>query len=68
MEIFGRERELARLDLFLESLHSGSAALLLEGEPGIGKTAVWRAEVDAAELGGVASRSDSCTTAWRTRP
>ena len=48
MEIYGRERELARLDSFLESLHSGSAALLLEGEPGIGKTTVWRAGVDAA--------------------
>ena len=68
MEIFGRERELARLDLFLESLHSGSAALLLEGEPGIGKTAVWRAGVDAAERGGLTSRSHSCTASWRRRP
>ena len=52
MEVFGRERELARLDSFLESLPSGSAAFLLEGEPGIGKTTVWRAGVAAAEARG----------------
>jgi DNA-binding CsgD family transcriptional regulator len=52
VHIFGRERELARLDSFLDSLLSGSAALLLEGEPGIGKTTVWRAGVDAAQARG----------------
>ena len=33
---------------FLDMLPIGPAALVLEGEPGIGKTTVWRAAVDAA--------------------
>jgi hypothetical protein len=36
------------VDRFVDLLPGGLAALVLEGEPGIGKTTVWRAAVDAA--------------------
>ena len=48
MQLVGRERERAELDRFLDLLPEGPAALVLEGDPGIGKTAVWRTAVDAA--------------------
>ena len=47
-EIVGRERELAIAESFLENLTSGACALLIEGEAGIGKTAIWRAATDRA--------------------
>jgi DNA-binding NarL/FixJ family response regulator len=39
---------MAGVDRFLELLPGGPAALVLEGDPGIGKTSVWRAAIDAA--------------------
>jgi DNA-binding CsgD family transcriptional regulator len=44
----GRQWELAEADRFLDAVPAGPAALVLEGEPGIGKTTIWRAAVDAA--------------------
>ena len=41
-DVIGRESELAILDRFLGSIPTGPSALLLFGEPGIGKTTVWR--------------------------
>ena len=39
-DVVGRDEELARLGAFLDRRGNGSAtAFLLEGEPGIGKTA-----------------------------
>jgi DNA-binding CsgD family transcriptional regulator len=47
--LLGRDVELALLRAFLERRpEDGAAALLVEGEPGIGKTAVWRAATEAA--------------------
>ncbi len=43
MEVIGRHREKAEADRFLDLLTEGPAALVLEGEAGIGKTTVWRA-------------------------
>jgi DNA-binding CsgD family transcriptional regulator len=48
-ELIGRERELATLARFVEGLERGPGALLLRGEPGIGKTVLWRAGIRAAE-------------------
>jgi DNA-binding CsgD family transcriptional regulator len=46
-EIVGRDKELQALSSFLEqSAYPG--ALLVQGDPGIGKTTLWRAGVDAA--------------------
>ena len=43
--VFGRGRELGAVAAFLDGLPSGPSGLLLEGEPGIGKTSVWLAGV-----------------------
>ena len=46
--IVGRETELASVSEFLDGGDSDARVLLLEGEPGIGKTMLWRAGVDEA--------------------
>jgi DNA-binding CsgD family transcriptional regulator/tetratricopeptide (TPR) repeat protein len=40
---------MASVDRFLDLLADGPAALVLEGDPGIGKTTVWRAAIEAAK-------------------
>jgi DNA-binding CsgD family transcriptional regulator len=40
--VIGRESELAILYRFLDSIPTGPSALLLSGDPGIGKTTVWK--------------------------
>ena len=40
--IVGRAAELARIDGFLAAVADGPATLLLEGELGVGKTALWQ--------------------------
>jgi DNA-binding CsgD family transcriptional regulator len=40
--VFGRENVLVAVDTALASAQRGLAALVLEGEPGIGKTTIWR--------------------------
>ncbi|MGZ4350287.1 MAG: AAA family ATPase, partial [Solirubrobacteraceae bacterium] len=49
----GRDAELAQVDLFLAELSTASGALALEGEPGIGKTTIWREAVDRARSMGM---------------
>jgi DNA-binding CsgD family transcriptional regulator len=49
-ELVGRDEELR---LVLSTLEDLPAAVVLEGDAGIGKTSVWRAAVDALEAGGV---------------
>jgi DNA-binding CsgD family transcriptional regulator len=41
-EIIGRREELLALEAFLGALPAGGQALLLEGDAGIGKTALWQ--------------------------
>jgi DNA-binding NarL/FixJ family response regulator len=48
VEVIGRQSEQERVDAFLDMLHDGPAALVIAGDPGIGKTTLWRAAVDAA--------------------
>ncbi|MBA2570803.1 MAG: AAA family ATPase, partial [Chloroflexi bacterium] len=50
--IFGRSGELASIERFLDEIAIGPSALLLEGEIGAGKTALWRAAVAAARARG----------------
>jgi DNA-binding CsgD family transcriptional regulator len=52
--LFGRDRELEWVHGFLERVATGPApaALVLEGEPGIGKTTLWRAGLEAARAYG----------------
>lgn len=51
--IVGREEELASLDAFVANFHEGSAAFMLEGEAGIGKSTLWHAAVTAARERGL---------------
>jgi DNA-binding CsgD family transcriptional regulator len=46
--VFGRDSELEELDATLARARDGFAALVLEGDPGIGKTTVWRAGIARA--------------------
>lgn len=52
-ELVGREEELARLSDFVERLREAPGAVLIRGEPGIGKTVLWRETVAAAQRQGV---------------
>jgi DNA-binding CsgD family transcriptional regulator len=47
-DVVGRDSELRAIREFLDRLPTGSGVLLLDGEPGIGKTTVWLAGRDAA--------------------
>jgi DNA-binding CsgD family transcriptional regulator len=46
--VFGREAERAVTEAFLDAVPDGPAALVLEGEAGIGKTSLWSATVEHA--------------------
>jgi DNA-binding CsgD family transcriptional regulator len=48
VELVGRDAELGLLGTFLDSSTAGAAALVLEGEAGIGKSTLWSAGVAAA--------------------
>jgi hypothetical protein len=51
--LVGREAELARVDVFLAGVGSGSPqSLLIEGEPGVGKTALWSEGLSSARVRG----------------
>jgi DNA-binding CsgD family transcriptional regulator len=50
--VIGREREIAVVAAFLDSLPRGPGALLVEGEAGIGKSTVWFESVRLAEARG----------------
>ncbi|HSI98739.1 MAG TPA: AAA family ATPase, partial [Gaiellaceae bacterium] len=50
--LVGRDHEIAALGAFGQGLRAGAAALVLRGEPGIGKTVVWREGVAAAQRDG----------------
>lgn len=50
--IVGRQKELARLEAFLRDDEAHSAAVVLEGEAGIGKTTVLAAGLEAATKAG----------------
>jgi DNA-binding CsgD family transcriptional regulator len=48
MALLGRGQEFARLEAFLERVPSSGGSAVLHGEPGVGKTELWRAGVVAA--------------------
>ena len=48
-EVVGRDAELATVRAFLAEVERLPAALVIEGEAGIGKTTLWRAGIAAAE-------------------
>ena len=62
-ELIGRDRELARLVDFAARLREGPAGLLIRGEPGIGKTVLWREGSAAAQREGVRVLVSRCAEA-----
>jgi DNA-binding CsgD family transcriptional regulator len=52
-EIDGRDEELGSVYVFLNQAVDGPAALVLEGEAGIGKSTLWQAGVEAAREQGL---------------
>jgi DNA-binding CsgD family transcriptional regulator len=46
--IVGREAENEALEAFLDAVGMGAAALIVQGEPGIGKTTLWKHGVEEA--------------------
>jgi predicted ATPase len=51
-EIVGRDEELRVLLPFVTDVEDAAAALVLEGEPGIGKSTLWQAGVERARAAG----------------
>jgi DNA-binding CsgD family transcriptional regulator len=52
-EIVGRQAELVSLRAFVASIGGGTSALVLEGEAGMGKTTLWSAGIQEAEMSDV---------------
>jgi AAA ATPase domain len=52
-ELIGREEELGLVHAFLGCQRTGAAALVLEGEAGIGKSTLWSAGLAAARERGL---------------
>ncbi|HEU5211735.1 MAG TPA: AAA family ATPase [Gaiellaceae bacterium] len=52
-EIVGREAELASLEAFVDETEGDAAALVLEGEAGVGKSTLWGAAVEHARIRGL---------------
>jgi hypothetical protein len=50
--IAGRDAELAKVDAFLDEVERGPSCLLIDGEPGIGKTTLWLHAVSRARARG----------------
>jgi DNA-binding CsgD family transcriptional regulator len=50
--VVGRDVELAALEALFGELAGGTRLLVIEGEPGIGKTTVWQEGIDRAEARG----------------
>ena len=52
-EIVGREEDRASVEAFVGRAEGGAAALVLEGEAGIGKSTLWLAGVELARSRGL---------------
>src|SRR5436190_15018875 len=48
LELVGRDEELALIEAILDRAETGFSGLVLEGEPGIGKTTLWTAGIERA--------------------
>jgi DNA-binding CsgD family transcriptional regulator len=59
--IVGREKELAAVQRFVDDHDCGPASLILDGSPGIGKTAIWSQALVGAKATGVTVRTCRCS-------
>ena len=48
LSVVGRRSELARIDAFLARVPAGARVLVIEGDPGMGKTTLWQAGLEDA--------------------
>ena len=67
LAIIGRDKELDSISAFVDRSTEGAAALVLEGEAGIGKSTLWQAGVDAARAQGLhvlVSRPAEAESRW----
>ncbi len=65
--LVGRDQELARLQSFVADARALPAGIVLEGEPGIGKTALWRHGLTLATQAGfqvISTRATQTETAF----
>ncbi|HEX3265971.1 MAG TPA: AAA family ATPase [Candidatus Limnocylindrales bacterium] len=51
--LVGRASELEAVDRLIRRAHEGAAALVIEGDAGIGKTSIWREGVSRAQAAGI---------------
>ena len=51
--LIGRQPQLRAVEVFVSTIVEGPSALVIEGDPGIGKTTVWRAGLAAARGAGL---------------
>jgi DNA-binding CsgD family transcriptional regulator len=65
-EVVGREDELASVAAFVDKVRDGPAALVLEGEAGVGKSTLWLAGVEHARTGGLCVLSSRPAEAERS--
>jgi DNA-binding CsgD family transcriptional regulator len=65
-EIVGRDEELASMAAFVDEVLDGPAALVLEGEAGIGKSTLWLAGVEHARTRGLGVLSSRPAEAERS--
>jgi hypothetical protein len=63
--IIGSEEELASVVTFIDEVRDGPAALVLEGEVGVGKSTLWLAGVEHARTGGLCVLSSQPAEAER---
>jgi DNA-binding CsgD family transcriptional regulator/tetratricopeptide (TPR) repeat protein len=61
--VVGREDELALLREFVSALAQGPCAMCIRGEPGIGKTTLWRAAIEAGNAAAVVVLHARCVEA-----
>src|SRR5207237_7172165 len=61
--LVGREEELGRLRRFVSNVPEGPCGMVIRGEAGIGKTALWRTAVEAAPVEGLTVLSTRCVEA-----
>ena len=66
-ELVGRDEEMKRVGSFVAELPRGGRAMVIEGEAGAGKTAIWEAALVAAREAGVTTlgaRPAEAETTW----
>jgi AAA ATPase domain len=65
LDLVGRDREAAEISAFLSGVSAGVAALAITGDPGAGKTSVWK---HAAQAAGRSFRVLACQPASAEMP